>query len=143
MKKQPSIIQAFVTLLFACAIAAIGCSRSGPQSVTVTGDVVYRGKPVEDASILFVPVKNRTAVGRTDDQGRFTLKAFVANDGSESDEQVICVAKMIDDPRAKKSNPVHRKMSILPHRYSTPVQSPLRATVTSHGTNEFHFELTD
>jgi hypothetical protein len=57
--------------LFAtCSIALlliefVGCSH-GPQQYTVTGEVNYRGKPIEEGNIMFADAENilPTAVGK-------------------------------------------------------------------------------
>ena len=75
-----------------------GCNRGGPKSVVVTGTVVYRGKPVDSANVLFVSKKHPSATGRTNDQGRFELTTFVSNDGTNAEEQSVCITKMIPNP---------------------------------------------
>lgn len=136
MSRVPAIV-------VVCMVLTLGCGRAGPKSVAVTGDVTYRGKPVDDANVLFISAKTRPAEGKTDAQGRFEMKTFLADDGATADEQIVCVTKSISDPRPKKNLPYERRVSVLPGRYGTPVQSPLKAAVTIAGPNEFHFELTD
>ncbi len=54
----------------ACLLVA-GCSDSGV--VPVSGTLTYKGKPVPNAVIHFVPDKGRPSTGETDPAGRFAL----------------------------------------------------------------------
>lgn len=141
--KTHSVIIRLLPVLVVSLLLVFGCGRTGPKSVTVTGDVTYRGKTVEDAVVVFISAKNRPVDGKTNSQGRFEMKAFVSDDAANSDEHVVCVTKTVPNPNAPPNVPSLSKLFILPSRYSTPVQSPLRAAVTAQGPNEFHLELTD
>ena len=48
-----------------------GCGNSGV--VSVSGTLTYKGKPVTNAFINFVPESGRPSMGETDENGRFTL----------------------------------------------------------------------
>lgn len=60
---------AVVTVLI-CATMS-GCGKSG--IATVSGTLTYKGKPVTNAFINFVPETGRPSMGETDKDGRFTL----------------------------------------------------------------------
>ncbi len=59
----------------------IGCSKDKklPATIPVTGVVTYKGEPLADANVMFVPVdpKGRSANGKTDANGKFVLKTYV------------------------------------------------------------------
>jgi len=58
-------------LLLSCLLLA-GCGGSG--IVTVSGTLTYKGKPVTNAFINFVPADGgRPSMGETDASGKFTL----------------------------------------------------------------------
>jgi len=58
-------------LLSSCLLLA-GCGGSG--IVTVSGTLTYKGKPVTNAFINFVPADGgRPSMGETDASGKFTL----------------------------------------------------------------------
>jgi hypothetical protein len=132
--------------LLVCLILTSGCGSGRPKCIAVSGVVTYRGKPVEGATVMFFPTKSRPASGLTDAKGRFTLQSFSAGDGAVLGSHVVCVNKRIFDPKSPKdtSKATYPKtISVLPDRYATPVQSPLKATVTAEGPNDFSFELSD
>ena len=60
--------------LLVLLISSAGCSRSEVQLAKVTGTVTLDGKPLPDAILRFIPEgKGRTAIGRTDAEGRYEL----------------------------------------------------------------------
>lgn len=54
-------------------VVLAGCG-GGPNIVKVTGQLTYKGKPVPNVDVDFVPEKGRPSWGRTDEQGRFELE---------------------------------------------------------------------
>ena len=56
--------------LLLCVVVA-GCG--GSNVVPVSGTLTYKGKPVTNAFINFVPETGRPSMGETDQNGRFTL----------------------------------------------------------------------
>jgi hypothetical protein len=58
-----------------------GCGKAPKlPTVPVTGNVTYKGRPVADAQISFMPadpLSGKPATGVTDAQGRFTLQTHV------------------------------------------------------------------
>jgi len=121
----------------------IGCGDGRPARIAVTGSVTYKGKPLDGASVTFVPKGARPASGQTDAQGRFTLQTFSAGDGVIAGDHVVCIVKSMPDPKETRKTPYAKMVAVTPARYATPVQSPLKATVAAKGTNDFHFELVD
>jgi len=73
-----------IAALFAAGVFAIGCGASGPATAPVSGTVTYKGKPLPNAHVSFVPsdASSRAASGLTDSSGRFTLGTFSTNDGA-------------------------------------------------------------
>lgn len=118
-----------------------GCGNGHPKCVGVRGIVTYQGKPVDGAGVTFMPKGARPAAGQTDAEGRFVLTTFTAGDGVAEGEHIVCINKSIPHPKDIGDSPYRRMISVLPACYSTPLQSPLRATVTAKGPNEFHFDL--
>lgn len=132
------------TLLSILILAtAIGCGDGRPTCIAVSGSVTYKGKPLDCASVTFIPKGSRPASGQTDAQGRFTLQTFSSGDGVVAGDHVVCIVKSIPDPKEKKKSPYPKMIAVTPARYATPVQSPLKAAVAAKGTNDFHFELVD
>lgn len=123
----------------AAALVLAGCGTRRPPVVPVNGEVLLAGKPVEAAFVTFLPKGGRPAAGYTDAAGRFTIRTWSEADGTIAGEHVVCVAKQVPD--AKVGSSYLGVRNVLPSRYASPATSPLRATVTPEGTNEFRFDL--
>jgi hypothetical protein len=141
---QPIIkrLAAILSLLLGLTLAA-GCGSGRPKCVSISGVVTYRGKPLEEALVIFIPPKSRPATGITDAQGHFKLQTFAAGDGGVLGDHVVCITKTVVDPTAAQKSPYAKTKSLLPADYGSPIKSPLKATVTAEGPNEFKFDLKD
>ena len=159
----------------ACAtvVLAIGCSRyvedkwsrARPATHRAGGVVEYQGQPVPRATVSFVARdesrgKEFSAVGLTDDRGRFTLQTFRPRDGAIAGSHRVMIEKRSlgggqagDDkvPTNREEYEAQRAaqarspkiVSELPARYGDAKTSGLTAEVTAKGPNEFVFRLED
>lgn len=62
--------------LTACGLFAVisaGCGPSGPKLFPATGTVTFEDKPVEGASVLFVPQAGAPSLATTDAAGKYTI----------------------------------------------------------------------
>lgn len=65
-------VAAFVTLSVMFAFA--GCGKGDyPEMARVSGTVAYKGKPVPNIMVNFMPTEGRPSWGKTDDAGRFEM----------------------------------------------------------------------
>lgn len=84
--------------LFALALALVaysGCGGSGVTLYPVTGTVVYRGEPVEGATVTFRNEEARTiATVVTDAQGGFELTTYGTGKGAAPGRHVVTVTKV-------------------------------------------------
>lgn len=143
-----------------CSIGCMGRSpdkwRDGlPPAIPVTGTVSYKGKPLGQATVVFlapVPGKNRSlaAVGVTDPDGRFVLRTFRDHDGAIAGLHRVTIHKSItvspgDRPLVPNERgdildtPVVRHL--IPQKYSASDTSGLTAEVSPEGDNGFSFTL--
>lgn len=144
-----------------------GCSAGvdRPETAPVSGTVVYKGQPVEGATVSFMADgAPRAASGVTDADGKFQLSTFELNDGALIGEHVVTISKQeagatapqSTDPTAALNDPsalVEMQLSttsqkggpksLLPQKYANPNTSPLKEKVTAEGPNSFVFTLTD
>jgi hypothetical protein len=78
---------------------ALGCGERRPKTYPVTGMVTLDGKPIENASVSFVPQKpgedTDAATGLTDASGTYQLTTFVANDGARDGQYAIRITKYL------------------------------------------------
>ncbi|GIW99592.1 MAG: hypothetical protein KatS3mg111_2925 [Pirellulaceae bacterium] len=122
-----------------------GCgSGESLPLVPTTGQVLYQGVPVADASVMLVPQDGqRAAVGATNEVGQFTLGTLSPADGAMPGKYKILVSKIpsiepaadaMDMPDVTKENnrslPKSRP-SELPAKYSQPSGTPLTCEIPS------------
>ena len=70
-----------VTLLLVAAfVVTTGCDRR-PKRVGISGTVLIDGQPLTVGFIQFIPEDTRASMGTLDENGRFTMTCYEANDG--------------------------------------------------------------
>ena len=139
-------------------IGLVGCGGSSddnwtknrPATYPVTGMVIYKGNPLPNATVVFSSQgENPTAaVGRTDEQGAFSLTTFNDQDGAVAGEhQVLITATKIKGPppgaNLDEVDPTVTEISLSPQKFGEPGNSGLSATVTESGPNQFFFDVTE
>jgi hypothetical protein len=81
---RPSGPAHFAAAFLLAGLCSLGCGGSGPRTAAVSGTVTYKGQPVPNANVSFVPEASsgRAATGLTDANGRFKLGTFSTSDGA-------------------------------------------------------------
>ena len=77
-------------------VLASGCSSepAKPQTYPVTGTVMMKGKPLENARVIFVPGQGGApASGVTDKDGKYSLTTHTSGDGAQAGTYGVKVAK--------------------------------------------------
>lgn len=124
----------------AAALVVAGCGPAGPDVQFVEGVVTLDGKPLDGATVTFLPVDKTgiSAAGKTDAAGRFRLNATQGKKygkGTVVGDYVVTVTKLFW--REQAVEPDH----ITPLIYEDSKKSPLKATIAK-GRNTFEFGLT-
>ncbi len=140
-----------LSIAAACALVAMGgCGSGRPKTVPVTGTVTLDAKPVEGASVMFMPeAGGKPAVGVTDKDGRFTLKTFEPGDGALPGKHNVSITKQETtgftadkDGLSGPPGPGGPKVTwIVPQKYSDAKNSGLTADVKP-GMGPLNFDLT-
>ncbi len=121
-----------------------GAANKGPALVPVEGVVTLDGKPLAEASVMF---GTGSAVGETDANGHFVLKAQGGKTGCPVGEFKVIVEKWV-----KPDGSVYRSADgvspmdagakqQIPARYSDLEKTELKASVKKEGGNKFEFQL--
>lgn len=147
---QKSICFFFLALLF--TVPLTGCGDGKLKTEPVTGKVTFNGEPIEGAKVVFSPVdtsQGKPAVGRTNEQGVYTLQTSEGNVGAGTTpgEYIVMISKVKmvgtgkfltgeEGKQVEETKPV----SELPDKYSDRRKTELKATVVS-GANTFDFDL--
>jgi hypothetical protein len=131
----------------------------------VSGVVTYKGKPLEGATVTFIPSTNPVpAYGLTDAEGKFQLTTYEQDDGAIIGEHFVTIDKTTGStppatppstgnndpedfdnyvPPSLGVTPPPVVTYLVPERYSRPEASGLTAKVAAEGPNSFTFNLTD
>jgi hypothetical protein len=150
MRIQP---KAFVVLILCIGALSVACNFDPrPARAPVTGTVTYRGVPVANASVSFIPTSGeQIAMGITDPQGKFTLRTFELADGAiVGPHKVQIIARGPDRPlkpgEAGGSGLPGEMVPgdpTIPTKYFDAQTSGLTFTVTKAGPNMPTFDLKD
>jgi hypothetical protein len=146
-------MRSFSVLLLSCAaliLGLTGCggggrSAAGLKLVPVSGTVTLDDKPAPDVSVMFFPLGSApglTYYGNTDQNGRYQLVAGVGKTGSKGapagEYRVTCSKFVMPDGSLFRSNgnespEMAGAKELLPPRYSSQMQTELKATVPAGG----------
>lgn len=143
------------SFLLLAAVVCPGCGDGKPGIVPVAGTVLYKGQPVEDASVTFLASGGRPATADTGEDGRFVLTTYGDEDGAVVGSHTVIITKWIqvEDDNLEGALSVRRVphsvtgdvltfANYLPERYASPTSSGLSVTV-SNEENDFTFDLDD
>lgn len=159
----------FYVAFFAAGVSVLGCGGggAGPKTLDVKGTVTLDGAPVAGANVSFAPKDDkagRTAVGVTDNSGKFTLSTAGGGPGAMPGSYRVAISKTEGGPaptaptsQDEAMRAIKEKMAsggakammaksgppkdLLPAIYKSPEKSGLTAEVTEGGKNDFTFEL--
>jgi len=81
-------------------VALAGCSE-GPKVVPVSGTLTYKGHPITNAFVDFLPEDGRPSWGETDPEGRFKLNYDRKRDGALVGKHRVSV-RMRQETRAEQ-----------------------------------------
>ena len=125
-------------------LTAVGCGgRATPPTVPVSGQVIFAGKPVTDATITFTPASGRPATGSIDADGRFSLSTFGLNDGAVTGLHRVTFGSTTEVPMPGTPEAKNSKAGKLPFpkRYGGLATTDLEIDVPAEGLAELTIEL--
>ena len=153
--------------LVACCVAlvlTVGCKKntgSREGLVPAAGVVMYNGQPVADAEIEMRPATetqvNCVAVGRTDEQGKFSLMTDRPGDGALPGTYKTVVKKVVEtidgmtkqEFQEKNGNDAQYDKNkvkteyLVPQKYSDPLNTPLEVEIPAKGDTNITITLED
>ncbi|MBI3462238.1 MAG: carboxypeptidase regulatory-like domain-containing protein [Planctomycetes bacterium] len=129
-----------------------GCGGDSDGLAPVDGTIIYRGKPLPNARVVFMPETPGAlpASGTTDDAGRYELMTSVPGDGARVGKHRVTVTargpdKLLPANQLTTGLPGSNTAPgdpLIPPRYFMPNTSGLTAEVTAGGAT-VDFELTE
>ena len=162
-------VSLFIALALLCIV---GCGSGGnePKLVAADGVLTYKGAPLWEATVVFVPEKGPVAMGRTNLEGKFELStgtrrgaipgpckvaiSLLSSEGADSSD-VDAISKLARTPEEaqaqfKKISEMQKKMatgpqkkpvSVIPEKYLKAETSNLSYTIQANGDNHFKIDL--
>ena len=140
------------------AIGLVGCGGSTmPKIYPATGTVTWKGEPLADATVSFVPSVGAPSDGKTDAQGKFTIMTN-GKPGARAGACKVTVSKFAGAGASMPAAPKPEDMmkmydkkkkgevekGEIPAKFGRPDTSGLSAEVTTEGAkNVFTFDLKD
>jgi hypothetical protein len=157
-------ISCLLLALCFCLIGA-GCGSGGAKGrmpvYKVTGKVTFNGAPVVGADVTFLCTDaNKSAFGRTNDEGVYNLTTYSSNDGAVEGRHAVAIVHIpaaatdpskpladvtSDDyapPEENQSTDPVVPVSTLPKKYGDVATSGLSAVVAKDDENVHDFVLT-
>ena len=150
-----------LTLAVVVVLGAIGLAGCGgstmPKIYPATGTVTWKGEPLADATVSFVPSVGAPSDGKTDAQGKFTIMTN-GKPGARAGACKVTVSKfagaapsMPAAPKPEDMMKMYEKKKKgevekgeIPAKFGRPDTSGLSAEVTTEGAkNVFTFDLKD
>lgn len=124
--------------------ALIGCGDDGPRIVPVNGVVTFKGKPIRNINVMFVPSdgKGRIAQGTSDESGKFSLQTEKPGDGAMMGDYKVSfkfVSEIVPDMPGFAGG-VKPEPSPIPLKYGDETKSGFTAKVEPSN-DEFKFDL--
>lgn len=123
--------------------ASIGCGASGPKRYKVTGTASYKGSPIPNGAITFLPEDPATGAmgGAPIKDGKFEIPQ---QNGLIAGKYKVAITypdpKGTPPPKEGDAPGESREVrDLLPAEYNR--DTKLRAEVKSDGTNDFPFDL--
>lgn len=148
---------ALVSLVLFVAAFFPGCGDStdkgSPQplekkpTVPARGIVTYKGKPLNNASVTFMPLddgKTIPARGTTDSVGSFVLSCYGKDDGAPPGKYKVLVSANLSvevEPGVLAPEPEGGFKSPIPTKYSDVKTTDVLMEVKEDGKNDFTIEL--
>lgn len=136
--------------LFACSAKEDPLKANRPQTVNVTGKVMYNGSPVVGAQVNFIPAANTdpAAYALTKEDGTFVLSTFEDEDGAVPGNYKVTVVKRsvetIPNPQDPSGPPVGTKAeSFLPEKYGSLSSTDLQFDISNDGAESLEISLAD
>jgi hypothetical protein len=122
------------------ALTAASCSSGGPDIAYVSGRVTMDGKPLPNATVVFVPANGRPSGATTDEDGNYVLNYTEGRQGAIPGESTVRILTMRDADRDENGQPIPGRPETVPARYNS--DSTLTFNVEPEKDNVANFNLT-
>lgn len=122
-----------------CLVILIGCGPGGPDIASVEGTVTMDGKPLEYATVVFIPTGGRPAGAMTDKEGKYVLNFSAGRKGAIPGPNKIRVTTLRDPSEDEDGNPIPGSKETIAMEYNQ--QTTLEFNVEAGKKNIANFDL--
>jgi hypothetical protein len=133
-------VHLWLLLLSGLFVLTAGCSSGGPDIASVSGRVTMDGKPLANATVVFVPENGRPAGARTDADGNYVLNFTEGRQGAMPGKNTVRITTQREaeaDENGKTVVPASKET--IPVEYNS--ESTLTFTVEPKKKNVAKFDL--
>jgi len=120
----------------------LGCGAAGPKTAIVKGKVTFKGKPVPNGTVTFIPASGQHATGEIRPDGTYTLTSFRPGDGAIPGTYKVIVVAMQDMTGRLPEDRTPLPPPIVPNKYTSIATTDLIAEV-KEGENTIDLSLRD
>lgn len=124
LKPMNSAVVLAVAAMFVC-----GCGAASSETAPVRGKVTYKGKPVPNGTITFVPAVGPAATGELQQDGSYELTTYRDGDGAVPGKHKVIVVAMRDMANLLPEQRSPLPAPIVPEKYTSLATSDLEAQV--------------
>jgi hypothetical protein len=126
-------------MVLVTVLAMAGCGSSGPEIAYVEGRITMDGKPLADATVVFVPENGRPSGATTDQDGNYVLNFAQGRKGALPGSSTVRIMTMRDAGQDENGQTVPGRKETVPSQYN--VESTLTFDVEPNQKNVANFEL--
>lgn len=119
-----------------------GCGAAGSKTAIVKGTVTFKGKPVPNGTVTFVPASGHHATGEIRPDGSYTLTSFRPGDGAVPGTYKVIVVAMQDMTGRLPEDRTPLPPPIVPNKYTSIATTDLTVEV-KEGENQIDLPLRD
>jgi hypothetical protein len=106
-----------------------GCGDNRPRTAVVRGTVTYKGKPVPNGTVNFIPAEGPAATGDIARDGSYSLTTFRKGDGAILGTHKVVVVAMQDQSGVAVEASTPLPPPIVPMKYTSLSTTDLQADV--------------
>lgn len=121
------------------AVTCLGCRPGGPEIAFVEGKIIMDGKPLANATVVFIPENGRPAGATTDSEGYYVLNFTEGREGAIPGKNSVRITTLRDADETPDGKPIPGSPETIPMKYN--IQSELEFTVEPGKKNIANFDL--
>ena len=129
----------WVWTLTVVALVFTGCGSGGPEIAHVSGRVTMDGKPLANATVVFIPENGRPAGARTDADGKYVLNFTEGRRGAIPGKNTIRITTLRDADKDPNGKSIPGSPETIPAKYNA--ASTLEFAVEPGKRNVANFDL--